>query len=312
MADFPWVAEQRLGPQDAGTLARLAFGLPCRTIEELGEGWDFINYLADDKWVLRFPKRAECDPVLVRERQILESLHELSLPAAVPRFEYFSSSCDTFPWHFAGYPYLKGTSLSHLDDEAIVNAVAPQVGEFLAALHQKHQKQQEHQEHQEHQSHIEAEIPSPWDEVLDNSWANREFNQSIAAYPADLCTRLDAYLQNSRPAEPEVPRVLAHADLLEDHILVDPESAKLVGIIDWADACTRIRSADFAGLYYAGGHACAARAYATYEVEPDDDEWRWLQHTAIIIGIGEVHYGHHDNQPQRVARGLTRIDRYLP
>ena len=296
MADFPWIAERRLEPQNAGALGRVAFGLPCEDVEELGEGWDFVNYLADGKWVLRFPKRAECDRVLVREREILERLHDLSLPASVPRFEHFSSRCDSFPWHFAAYRYLEGTSLSHIDDEAIVNAVAPAVGEFLAELHR---------------APVEAELPSPWDGDDDTAWVSHEFKQSIGAYPTGLRKRLDAYLQNSWPADPDVPRVLAHADMLEDHILVDLVTGELTGIIDWADACTTIRSADFAGLFYTAGRAYAARAYATYGVEPDDNEWRWLEHSAIAIGIGEVHYGYHDNQPKRVAKGLERIRRYL-
>jgi aminoglycoside phosphotransferase (APT) family kinase protein len=224
--------------------------------------------------------------VLVRERQILDRLQDLSLPTSVPRFEHFSSSRDTFPWHFAAYPYLPGTPLSHIDDKTIVTAIAPQIGEFLAALHQ---------------APMAAELPSPWDDVHDNSWARHEFDQSTDAYPSDLCKRVDAYLQ-----------VSPHADLLEDHILVDPKTGMLAGIIDWADACTRIRSSDFAGLYYAGGQACAARAYATYNVEPAASEWRWLQHSAVVIGIGNVYYGHHTNQPQRVANGLDRVHHYLP
>ena len=297
MTDFPWLAEVRLGPEQARILARQAFDLPCTTVEELGEGWDFINYLADGKWVLRFPKRAECDPVLVRERQILERLRDLSLPASVPEFEHFSPSCDSFPWHFAAYPYLVGTPLSAVDNKAIVNAIAPQLGEFIAALHQ---------------APLEAELTSPWDDVRDNSWARREFDQSAGAYATELCQQVDAYLRLSPPADPDVPRVLAHADLLEDHILIDPEKGTLSGIIDWADACTRIRSSDFAGLYYAGGRDCAARAYSSYGVEPDEHEWRWLQHRALVIGIGEVHYGYHTAQPQQVAHGMDRVRRYLP
>ena len=297
MTDFPWIAKHRLEPHKAGVLGHAAFGLPCEDVVELGEGWDFVNYLADGKWVLRFPKRAECDRALVREKEILERLHVLSLPASVPRFEHFSSHCDGFPWHFAAYRYLEGTPLSDIDDEAIVSVGAPAIGEFLAALHH---------------APIEAELPSPWDDDNDGAGMSREFKQSIGAYPTDLRKRLDAYLQKSGPADPDVPRVLAHADLLGDHILVDPKTGELKGVIDWADACTRIRCADFAGLFFTGGRGYTERAYAAYNVEPDANEWRWLEHSAIAIGIGEVYYGFHNNQPKRVAKGLDRIRRYLP
>ncbi len=297
MTHFPWAAELQLEPNRAGALARRAFGIRCADVEKLAEGFDYISYLADGEWVLRFPKRAECDGVLVREREILKRMHNLPLPVPVPGFEYFSSPLAEFPWHFAAYRYLSGTPLTDISDAAILNDVAAEVGEFLAVLHR---------------ARIATEVPSPWAGQDYSQWALREFRHSADAYSATLRRRLDAYLQDPLPPEPEVPLVLAHADLLADHILVDPATSALAGIIDWADACTTIRSADFGGLFYAGGRECAARAFWTYGAEPDDDEWRWLEHKAIMIAVGEVHYGYLDNHPKRVSSGLERIRRYLP
>jgi aminoglycoside phosphotransferase (APT) family kinase protein len=297
VTEFPWRAEHRVDPESAATLGRLAFRLPCKTVELLGEGWDFITYLADRSWVLRFPKRTECDRALIRERNILERLHRFSLPVAVPRFEHFSPARDGFPWHFAGYRYLRGTPLSHIRDEATMRAIAPAIGAFLAALHK---------------DTFEVELPTPRDGGESRAeWASHTFTESVHAYPSDLRKQIKAFLQSPWPVAPDVPQVLAHADLLEDHILVNTTTTQLAGIIDWTDACTTIRSSDFVGLYYAGGRDFTARAYAAYGVEADDGEWQWLHHSAIAIGIEEVYYGYNDEQPSRLAQALERLRRHV-
>ena len=96
--ELPWKAEHRLESEEARLLARRAFNLPCNNVEVLGEGWDYINFLADKEWVLRFPKRAHCDKVLVREKNILDQLSRVPLPLAVPYIEHLSGPIDGFPW----------------------------------------------------------------------------------------------------------------------------------------------------------------------------------------------------------------------
>lgn len=86
-------------------------------------------------------------------------------------------------------------------------------------------------------------------------------------------------------------QVLAHADLLGEHVLVDHRSGALAGIVDWGDAFTTLRSIDFAGLFFEFGRGLTAKAYSAYGVTPDEHEWRWLEQRAVAIGIEHVFYG---------------------
>jgi aminoglycoside phosphotransferase (APT) family kinase protein len=266
--------------------------MPCKHLSVLGEGWDFVNFLADDTWVVRIPKRADADRALVHERKILDRLTSLNLPASVPRFEHFSGPREHFPWHFAAYRVVRGTPLSLVDDEAVRASVAIAIGEFLAVLHQ---------------AVIGTEVASPWNPGDQRTWATREFRLAESAYPDDIRRRVERYLERPPVPMPNVPQVLVHADLLGEHILVDVGAGGLSGVIDWADAFTTLRSVDFAGLFFEGGRGLAAKAYSAYGVTPDEHEWRWLEQTAVAIAIGHVFYGYRSNQRQLMEKGLARI-----
>lgn len=299
LVELPWVAERQVEVDDARALATAAFGMPCRTLRGLGEGWDFVAFLVDDDWVLRIPKRADADRALVRERAILDHLQSLDLPAAVPCFEYFSDPQGPFPWHVAAYRLIPGDPLSQqrVDDAHGGAGLAGELGEFLAALHS---------------TTADLELASPWDEEEDRVWMRREFEGAVDAYPAALRHRIERFLHADPVPDPAVPRVFAHADLLSEHILVDPQTGRLTGIIDWADASTTIRSSDFAGIHYEWGRELTERAYVAYGRTPDAQEWRWLEQQVVAIGIGQVFYGHHDQRPHLVARAIERIANALP
>ena len=78
-------------------MARETFGFSVDKIAYLGEGWDYITYLVDGSWVLRFPKRADCDRALLREKSILDVLNQAAIPLAVPEFRYLGEPSDRFP-----------------------------------------------------------------------------------------------------------------------------------------------------------------------------------------------------------------------
>lgn len=295
MSQFPWQAEYRVSTIEARHLAGLAFGLPCKQIEVLGEGWDYLNFLVDETWVLRFPKRSACDTVLIRERQILDLLNGQPLPLAVPNFEHFSDPQENFPWHFAAYPYIAGTPLSS-EGIAAPDNLSDVTGEFLSALHA---------------IGTQTELEDPWPGDDDDEWARREFESSLTAYPSSMRRRVEAFLDRPPPHEPVLPKVLTHADLNAEHILIHPENGTVTGIIDWADAYSSIRTIDFLGLYYLKGRDAVARAYQAYRAKPTEQEWGWLEHAAIGMCIGQIFYGSNDNRPALIQQGLSRLENYL-
>ena len=294
--ELPWKTDLKLNSEEAGLLASKAFDLPCDCVEVLGEGWDYLNFLADEEWVLRFPKRESCDAVLVREKGILDQLSRVSLPVAVPYFEYLGEPGEGYPWHIAAYRYIPGTPLAEIRDSVSFRNIPKSIGKFLAILHQVS---------------TEIELTDPWDLGDGDNWERREFTESLAAYPADTRKKMEAFLDRPYPAKPDLPHVLTHADLNAEHILVDPTTGEVTGIIDWADACTSVRTTDFVGLYYFGGRNYASQAYAAAGIIPNDIEWHWLEHAVIAMCIGQIFYGWNDNKPLLVEQGLERATLFL-
>jgi hypothetical protein len=88
--DMPWAAEHRLEADEVSTLGRKFFNFPCEKVVVLGEGWDYINFLADSEWVLRFPKRELCSRVLLREKEVLDLLDQIPLPLPIPNIQHLA------------------------------------------------------------------------------------------------------------------------------------------------------------------------------------------------------------------------------
>ena len=292
---FPWHADKTLTPSDAGGIAKEAFGLNIQQVKELGSGWDYFNFLADDEWVLRFPKREEQSELLVREKTILDKLNQSNLSLLVPDMEHIAGPTDDFPWQFAAYRYLSGSPLSSLErSEVSMPQLAETMGQFLAELHR-----------------VELELDTPWDDEPEIDWMRREFQAAIDAYPVDIRRRVEELLNNETPRRPDLPQHLVHGDLHPDHILINPDTGKVGGVIDWADSFCSFRSIDFVGICYVGGLDMARRVCSYYGSSPSDEELRWLRCAVAGECIGQIYYGWHDHKPHLVAEGLNRIPLYL-
>jgi aminoglycoside phosphotransferase (APT) family kinase protein len=94
-----------MDPSDWATDRELTNGVVRQLVDEqfpilrgaalgrLGEGWDAKTWLANDEWVLRFPKRRGLVRQLARETEVLRLIAG-RLPLPVPRFELFGRLAD--------------------------------------------------------------------------------------------------------------------------------------------------------------------------------------------------------------------------
>src|SRR5262245_53738940 len=77
------------------------------TVSRLGEGCDSWAFEVGERWVFRFPKRADVAEQLLVESRIVPVLAAAS-PLPLPAFCFFGRPSNIFPFPFVGYPKLPG------------------------------------------------------------------------------------------------------------------------------------------------------------------------------------------------------------
>ncbi len=301
---YPWTPERELSTEQAAILIRSQFPeISCTKIERLGEGWDFFVFVVDGELAFRFPKKAIVDRCAEREILLLDRLPD-DLPIAVPRPLHRGEPSADYPWHFWGHRMIPGEPLPYLRvPEARRTHIAGRVGEFLGILHA-----------------MDGEgLPlSPWsDKDNDDTPRYVEVRASLDAsrevYPAPLFARCTEYLSSPDHVPPDYrsDRKQVHADLLADHILVDPRTFLPTGIIDWGDATVGDPAGDFVGIWMWGGDAALKAALTTYSGELDDGARRRIRHHGTLIAMEDVHYGAKTQRPALVQAGLATLEREL-
>jgi aminoglycoside phosphotransferase (APT) family kinase protein len=260
----------------------------------LGAGFDFTTFLADGRWVVRFPKRRSAARALAKEVALLERLHRDMTPTSVRTIEYhwYVETPTTVKLPYAVYGYLDGTPLYELAPEpGLVTSVATPMGEFLRALHA-------------------VRIGSPprhLDERFDEHIP--ELRTYLAALddlvPLARRERLERLLATTLPPFEGEPR-LCHADLLSEHIFVRDDR---VSVIDWGDARWDDPWSDFVGLWTWAGDRAVRIACLTYGAEPTATDWHRIRYKGICVCIGQCHFGLRDDHPELLRGTLAALDR---
>ncbi|SDO53094.1 macrolide phosphotransferase [Nakamurella panacisegetis] len=234
---------------------RAAPQLRLRGVEVIETGWDsrILRAVAasGERWIFRFPRRAEVLPDLARERTLLDLLGG-ALPVAVPDWQVHAR---VGPQLVIGYPELPGfpaaeEPLGDGDFDFRIALPPPAVyagslGRTLAVLHRL----------------TPPGLP--------------------AATAGDLRTVTDRLLRRS--ADLPVPAVLSaywqswidddtlwafeprltHGDVHPGHTMIDDAGA-LVGLIDWTDSGWDDPASDFVDPRHAFGPAFGADLLAAY------------------------------------------------
>lgn len=246
----PWVAEREVPAELALELVRERFPeLGAGGIQPFGSGWDNTAYLVDGAIVFRFPRKQSTVALLERETRVLPHLAG-RLPLAVPDPRWVGQPTARFPWPFAGYPRLEGTTADRAElSEAERMEAAEPLGRFLAALHA-----------------LPAERLAPARDEIGRTafgrrrpqleeWLGRLRDRGHIGDPAPWL-RLFA---GGLPAPPPSP-VLVHGDLYVRHLLVDG-ARRVSAVIDWGDVHAGDPAVDLS-VAYAFLPPCAREAFA--------------------------------------------------
>ncbi|MHB8926136.1 MAG: phosphotransferase [Bacillota bacterium] len=97
-----------------------------------------------------------------------------------------------------------------------------------------------------------------------------------------------------------------HRDLSADHLLVDPQTLGLTGVIDFEDAAVGDPAFDFTGLAGLG-----PGALDNYKGPSDAGFAERIEFYRRLVPLHELLYGIEEGLPERVAGGLLRLRRDL-
>jgi aminoglycoside phosphotransferase (APT) family kinase protein len=287
---------------DAGLAARLIArqfpDLRRATIEPLGAGWDNAAFLVDGDLVFRFPRRRVAARLIEREIAILPSLApHLPLPIPVPK--HVGAAGADYPWAFAGYRCIAGTTACAvpLGDDVRALLAAP-LARFFRALHQLDAAE-----------FVAAGLPP--DEIgrLDADkrlQLARERLPTLEAAGIDGARGAVEWLAANPPqALDERHRTIVHGDLYARHVLLDA-SMQPAGIIDWGDLHFGDRALDIAIAHLMlpqRAHSIFRAAYGGV----DERTWQAARYRALYHAILEAEYGVREHDEGMRAIGAAAL-----
>jgi aminoglycoside phosphotransferase (APT) family kinase protein len=252
----PWDADRPFTLEDARAVIGACFpDVDAHSARHLGSGWDFDAFLTADGWVFRFPRRAEC-ATLEQEQRVLEIVAGvLPPPIAVPRIARIGGPAPGFPYRFGGHRFIAGIS-GEAAEARMLPVLARDLGAALGAIHGVPET-----------AARAAGIDDDGDRAADQAWFARGLLRAAELRGVDpVVDRALDWLRRGAPAIPTYrgPLRLVHDDLSPDHLVVDPTTGRLAGILDWSDARLGDPAADFIFLVTWHGWALAEAVLRSY------------------------------------------------
>jgi aminoglycoside phosphotransferase (APT) family kinase protein len=272
---------------DAGDRVRalVAAHIPGYQVESVtrqGGGLDHVAYDVNGELIVRFGTGAEAD----REARLLTAVANFSpLPVPVPRFT--DVGC-------LAYPKLPGVPL--LDADGVDGVpVAAALGGLLAALHAAPV---------ERMAKLVGTDDLPMDEWRREA---RETYASVSAHvPSAYRRRVEAFLETSPPDDPQA-LAFSHNDLGIEHVLVDPATGAVTGVIDWSDAAIVDPAFDFGLLHRDLGPAALDAALDAYGGAPDALRERAVFYARCSV-FEDLAYGLETGRERYVAKSLAALE----
>jgi aminoglycoside phosphotransferase (APT) family kinase protein len=274
----PWEADRPLTPEMARAAIAQRFPMiDTRNLELLGSGWEFDAYAADG-WVFRFPRRAESATLFERERGVLAlAASALSRHVLVPKVELVGEATSEFPYPFAGHRLIRGVTADALDG-GLLPTFARDIGAALGAMHAIPLAD----------ARRAGVLESEPDDLGRRSWLAEGLGAAEHARGSDpiVDRALDWGRSFAWPSTLfDAPLRFIHQDLGNDHVIVDPATGHLVGIIDWTDAMIGDAARDFVFLVAWQGWDFAEDVLRSYPHTVDDGFRHRLDLMAKVLTI---------------------------
>lgn len=306
MAKPIWAADIEVDAALAASVIEEQFPeLREMAVEPFGIGWDNAAFLVGGRIVFRFPRRRASANLVEREVAVLP-LVAPHVPLAIPAPRHAGVPSTEYPWPFAGYDLIAGTSADavELSDDARC-ALAEPLGRFLRALHAVDAAPlvarglpPDEIGRLDHRKRLPMAVERLAALAESAAWANA----GVTAEPA----RFVAWLAAHPPAPlADDARTLVHGDLYARHVLLGA-NARPSGVIDWGDVHLGDPALDLAIAHLvlpARAHAAFRTAYGGV----DERTWTAARYRAIYHAILELDYGVRADDAGMRASGSTAL-----
>jgi len=283
----------------AGYIELLQACYPTLQVERcrpLGEGWDSVALLVNDQHVFRFAKRPDAAMRQARETELLTLLAN-RLPLAIPRYTYTWTDPAWPGKRIVGYRLIAGEPLmlSRAEHRA---TQAARLGAFVSALHA-----------------VPVEEARRHGVVIRDAASLREayrgFFATVRANMLPLFTAQEqmaivafwsGYLEDD--ACFTFTPTLVHRDLVPEHVLFDPTTGHLTGVIDWGDAGIDDPAVDFAGIRRRLGAEFARQTLAAYRHALDATVLRRMDFYAGMEPFHKIQFAQLHSDAAHLAHGV--------
>lgn len=223
-------------------------GLAITSFSHIGEGEDNIAFAINGSYIARFAKNH--DPA--EEVSLLKTL-AVHAVLPVPNPIYYSSE-----HHYFMYENLPGVPILNVLENFKIKDwpdLADQIGDFIRSL-------------QKIEPSLLPNVPHESPDAAEFlSEAKYLFDRLRDSIPQAYHSAIQHFLSENSPAKSSLVFV-CHNDLGAEHILVDEQSKKITGIIDWSDIAFTDPARDFGRLYRDFGPELLQSMQAYYPAEP--------------------------------------------
>ena len=295
--EFPWAADRELTVAQAARAIRSQFAdIQADHVRLIGSGWDNDAFVVEDRWVFRFPRRRDMGEPLDKERKLAPIVAEAlsNLGVEVPAMTMLGQPCDDFPYRFGGYPLLPGVPADQIPEGQVDPMVIGEgVGAVLTRLHSINDD-----------NLADVELP-----VEPNSPAGaltevREVADVLLSREnAEIRRCVEWVVGSSVPAAPYVGELrFIHNDIAAEHVLVDSQSGRLIGLLDFGDAAFGDPVHDFASLPSWLGWEATEAALDAYSLTMDQgfrERLGFLSRANPLIWLHEVYFTGGDLEKHR-------------
>ena len=237
MRETPWDTDRELTISSVRQLTMDQFTDLCPVeLQFLGSGWDNDVYLANDRWIFRFPRHAEVASRLGFEASVAAAFHRrlATMGVSVPIVERWGEASEAFPHAFTVSRRVPGQcAVSARIETLSVETFTDSLGRMLERLHATPRNG----------------IPTlPREPEGAAEWLAEALRVADDLEAKEGPALHDCFVWLRRhpdvPPPPEMLRVL-HNDICPDHLFVSPDSGQLVGLLDVSDAAWGDPALDF-------------------------------------------------------------------